>query len=163
VEDSQGGSSASGRALAEVLGQATACPYLEGGPSIQAARAPIGAPGIVPVSCQSRFAQQPRHRTPVAGERAASPGGPRQSHTARIGEGRRWGDGAHVPSVRPSSGEGGGTRGNGVGRGGMTNPRRIKAIAGNSASCLGFSIALLTGSIPAASMQSNKEPKTCSD
>ena len=33
----------------------------------------------------------------------------------------------------------------------MTNPRRIKAITGNSASCLGFSIALPTGSIPAAS------------
>ena len=38
----------------------------------------------------------------------------------------------------------------------MTNPRRIKAIAGNSASCLGFSIALLTGSIPAASHQSTR-------
>jgi hypothetical protein len=33
----------------------------------------------------------------------------------------------------------------------MTNPRRIKAIAGNSASCLGFSIACFTASIPAAS------------
>ncbi len=41
--------------------------------------------------------------------------------------------------------------GHGVGRGGMTNPSEIKAIAGNSASCLGFSIALFTGSIPAAS------------
>ncbi|PTL75178.1 hypothetical protein DAT35_56320 [Vitiosangium sp. GDMCC 1.1324] len=56
-----------------------------------------------------------------------------------------------MPSVCPASGERGCTRGNGVGRDGMTNPRRIKAIAGNSASCLGFSIALLTGSIPAAS------------
>jgi hypothetical protein len=33
----------------------------------------------------------------------------------------------------------------------MANPRKIKAIAGNSASCLGFSIALPVGSIPAAS------------
>ncbi|WNG54665.1 hypothetical protein F0U59_07635 [Archangium gephyra] len=57
----------------------------------------------------------------------------------------------HVPSVCPASGERGGTRGLGVGRDGMTNQRRIKAIAGNSASCLGFSIALFTGSIPAAS------------
>ncbi|WNG36661.1 hypothetical protein F0U61_25530 [Archangium violaceum] len=48
----------------------------------------------------------------------------------------------------------GGTRGHRVGRDGMTNPRRIKAIAGNSASCLGFSIASFTGSIPAASTRS---------
>jgi hypothetical protein len=56
--------------------------------------------------------------------------------------------GLHVPSVCPSSVVCDGTRGNGVGRGGMTNPRRIKAIAGNSASCLGFSIASSTGSNP---------------
>ena len=30
----------------------------------------------------------------------------------------------------------------------MTDPREIKAIAGNSASCLGFAIALPTGSSP---------------
>ncbi len=40
----------------------------------------------------------------------------------------------------------------------MTNPRRIKAIAGNSASCLGFSIALFTGSIPAASRGTSTVP-----
>jgi hypothetical protein len=51
--------------------------------------------------------------------------------------------------VCPSSGEWDGTRGDGVGRDGMKNPREIKAIAGNSASCLRFSIALPTGSIPA--------------
>ena len=55
----------------------------------------------------------------------------------------------------PSSAVRGGTRGNSEGRGGMKKPRRIKAIAGNSASCLGFSIALFTGSIPAASKPSN--------
>ncbi|WNG34832.1 hypothetical protein F0U61_15115 [Archangium violaceum] len=71
---------------------------------------------------------------------------------------RRRGRGAHVPPVCPSSGERGGTRGHGVGRDGMTSPRRIKALAGNSASCLGFSIALFTGSIPAASTGS-KEPR----
>jgi len=51
--------------------------------------------------------------------------------------------GLHVSPVCPASGERDGTRGHRVGRGrdGMTNPRRIKAIAGNSASCLGFSIA----------------------
>ncbi|PTL85705.1 hypothetical protein DAT35_03070 [Vitiosangium sp. GDMCC 1.1324] len=57
-----------------------------------------------------------------------------------------------MPPVCPSSGERGGTRGHGVGRDGMTNPRRIKALAGNSASCLGFSIALPTGSNPVASI-----------
>ncbi|ATB33891.1 hypothetical protein MEBOL_007392 [Melittangium boletus DSM 14713] len=35
-----------------------------------------------------------------------------------------------------------------MGRDEMTNPRKIKAIAGNSASCLRFSIALPTGSNP---------------
>jgi hypothetical protein len=64
-----------------------------------------------------------------------------------------------VPSVCPASGETGGPRGHGVGRDGMTNPRRIKAIAGNSASCLGFSIALLTGSIPAASNRGCPPPR----
>ncbi|WNG26816.1 hypothetical protein F0U62_24445 [Cystobacter fuscus] len=58
-----------------------------------------------------------------------------------------------MPSVCPASGERGRTRGHRVGWDGMTNQRRIKAIAGNSASCLGFSIALLTGSIPATSVR----------
>ena len=35
----------------------------------------------------------------------------------------------------------------------MRNPRRIKAIAGNRVSCLGFSIALSAASIPAASIE----------
>ena len=53
-----------------------------------------------------------------------------------------------VPPVCPSSVVRGGTPGNGEGRGGMANPREIKAIAGNSVSCLRFPIALPTGSSP---------------
>jgi len=56
--------------------------------------------------------------------------------------------GEKVGRMCPSSGERDGTRGNGVGQDGMTNPRKIKAIAGNSASCLRLSIALPTGSSP---------------
>ncbi|WNG24163.1 hypothetical protein F0U62_09105 [Cystobacter fuscus] len=54
----------------------------------------------------------------------------------------------HVPPVCPSSGARGCTQGNGVGRDERKNPRGIKAIAGNCASYLGFSIALPTGSSP---------------
>ncbi|RKH73182.1 hypothetical protein D7W81_04695 [Corallococcus aberystwythensis] len=53
-----------------------------------------------------------------------------------------------MPPVCPSDVERGGTWGHGVGRNGMTNPREIKAMAGNSASCLRFPIALPTGSSP---------------
>jgi hypothetical protein len=59
--------------------------------------------------------------------------------------------GPFVPPVCPSSGVGGGTKGSCVGQGGITNPSEIKAIASNSASCLGFSIALSAGSTPATS------------
>jgi hypothetical protein len=60
-------------------------------------------------------------------------------------QGKKAGD---VPPMCPSSGDENGTRWGETGRGGMTNPRRIKAIAGNSASCLRFPIALPTGSSP---------------
>ncbi|RKH29989.1 hypothetical protein D7Y15_15230 [Corallococcus sp. AB030] len=56
--------------------------------------------------------------------------------------------GRHVPPVCPSSVVQPGTPRNGLGRGGMMNPREIKAIGGNSASCLGFPLPWPTGSSP---------------
>jgi len=56
-----------------------------------------------------------------------------------------------VPPVCPSSGELNGTRRDETGRSGGTIQREIKALAGNSATCLGFYFLLDAGSIPAAS------------
>ncbi|RKG99612.1 hypothetical protein D7X32_26060 [Corallococcus carmarthensis] len=58
--------------------------------------------------------------------------------------------GPHVPPVCPSSGDENGTRRGKMGWGGTTNRRELKAIVGNSASCLGFPIALSAVSVPAA-------------
>jgi hypothetical protein len=55
----------------------------------------------------------------------------------------------------PSSGELNGTRRDETGRSGGTIHCEIKALAGNSATCLGFCFRLDAGSIPAASTQSN--------
>ena len=65
-----------------------------------------------------------------------------------VGEGRMA---LHVPPVCPSSGESNGTRRDETGRSGGTIRCEIKALAGNSATCLGFCFRLVAGSIPAAS------------
>jgi hypothetical protein len=57
-----------------------------------------------------------------------------------------------VPLVCPSSGELNGTRRDETGRSGGTIRCEIKALAGNSATCLGFCFRLDAGSIPAASI-----------
>src|SRR3954453_7966716 len=54
----------------------------------------------------------------------------------------------------PSSGELNGTRGDETGRRGGTIRCEIKALTGNSATCLGFCFRLVAGSIPAASIRS---------
>jgi hypothetical protein len=63
-----------------------------------------------------------------------------------------------VPPVCPSSGEFNGTRRDETGRSGGTIQCEIKALAGNSATCLGFCFRLVTGSIPAASAHSGLKP-----
>jgi hypothetical protein len=82
-----------------------------------------------------------------------------------VGETRREGErkrtlaaGADEPErhrasrrLYPSSGELNGTRRDETERDGRTNRREIQALAGNSATCLGFCFRLVTGSIPAAS------------
>ncbi|RKG69835.1 hypothetical protein D7V80_07320 [Corallococcus sp. CA054B] len=56
--------------------------------------------------------------------------------------------GRRVPPVCPSSVVQPGTPGDSMGRGGMMNPRGIKATGGNSASYLEFPSPLPTGSSP---------------
>jgi len=82
-----------------------------------------------------------------------------------VGETRREGErkrtleaGADEPErhrasrrLYPSSGELDGTRWDETGRSGGTSRCEIKALAGNSATCLGFCFRLDAGSIPAAS------------
>ena len=55
----------------------------------------------------------------------------------------------------PSSGDEHGTRRDETGWGGRTNRREIKALAGNSATCLRFCFRLDAGSIPATSIPRN--------
>ena len=79
--------------------------------------------------------------------------------TRREGERKRtFAAGADKPErhhasrrLYPSSGELNVTRWDETGWGGRKNRREIKALAGNSATCLGFCFRLVAGSIPAAS------------
>jgi hypothetical protein len=80
--------------------------------------------------------------------------------TRREGERKRtFAAGADEPKryrasrrLYPSSGDKNGTRRDETGRSGGTIRCEIKALAGNSATCLGFCLRLVTGSIPAASI-----------
>jgi hypothetical protein len=59
--------------------------------------------------------------------------------------------------VGPSSGDENGTRRDETGRSEGTIRCEIKALAGNSATCLGFCFRLAVGSIPAASTSTKRE------
>ncbi len=63
--------------------------------------------------------------------------------------------GPQVPPVCPSSGDKNGTRWDETGRSGGTIRCELKALAGNSATCLGLCFRLVAGSIAAASKRNH--------